>query len=279
MRYVIPVLWHGSGDAVTWEYASGSGNIVAEDDGTPLEDVSAQSVTNNCEYAALLDLQADTLALNDGDPVGTWADQSGNSRDFTQTGAERPTKQTISTYPAVVFDGIDDWMTAGNFADNLPSLEVMVLLKGVGSPAAIAGPQLAKVYVSEDMGTYIGWGVFGGDYISLMQSDGAFITQGVLQDIDWSNFNMLTLEVLSKTSINAYLNGELGNSPITSGTVTDYSNGENVMIGMEGGPGGSGDAGHTNMICRSIMLLAPAPSATNRAALISRLAARYGVTL
>src|SRR5512147_772228 len=54
VRYVIPVLWHGSGDAVTWEYASGSGNIVAESGGDPLGNVTAQAVTNNCEYEALL---------------------------------------------------------------------------------------------------------------------------------------------------------------------------------------------------------------------------------
>lgn len=46
--------------------------------------------------------------LNDGDPVATWSDLSGNSRDNTQaTVSKRPIWKT--TY--VQFDGVDDFMT------------------------------------------------------------------------------------------------------------------------------------------------------------------------
>lgn len=48
------------------------------------------------------------VGLNDGDPVATWSDLSGNSRDNTQaTVSKRPIWKT--TY--VQFDGVDDFMT------------------------------------------------------------------------------------------------------------------------------------------------------------------------
>lgn len=51
------------------------------------------------------------VGLSDGDPVATWADESGNSNDATQgTSGRRPTYQTgeINGLPVVRFDGADD---------------------------------------------------------------------------------------------------------------------------------------------------------------------------
>ncbi len=46
-------------------------------------------------------VKADSLALNDGDPVGTWADQSGNGNDLVQaTAAKKP------TYKANILNGL-----------------------------------------------------------------------------------------------------------------------------------------------------------------------------
>ena len=63
-------------------------------------------------------LKADTLALNDGDPVTTWADQSGSGNDLAQaTASLKPTYQTneINGRPIVQADGSDDEMeTAGS---------------------------------------------------------------------------------------------------------------------------------------------------------------------
>src|SRR3989344_4645836 len=53
-------------------------------------------------------LKTSNLELNDGDPVVTWEDMSGNGYDVTQaTGANQPTYQTsyIGEQPAVLFDG------------------------------------------------------------------------------------------------------------------------------------------------------------------------------
>jgi hypothetical protein len=56
--------------------------------------------------------------LNDGDPVATWADQSGNSRDFSQaTSAARPTYKTniLNGKPVVRSDGVDDYLNTTSF--------------------------------------------------------------------------------------------------------------------------------------------------------------------
>lgn len=57
-------------------------------------------------------LKADAIGgLSNGDPVGTWADQSGNGNDFTQaTGGLQPLWETnqLNGLPIVRFDGIDD---------------------------------------------------------------------------------------------------------------------------------------------------------------------------
>jgi len=52
-------------------------------------------------------------AVNDGDPVGGWADQSGNGNHPTQpTAAKRPKLRLniVNTLPVIRFDGIDDWL-------------------------------------------------------------------------------------------------------------------------------------------------------------------------
>src|SRR5512137_553106 len=54
----------------------------------------------------LLDLEADTLVLSDGDPVSLWADQSGNGYDFTQSDSSaRPSYLSNYTgYPSSRLD-------------------------------------------------------------------------------------------------------------------------------------------------------------------------------
>ncbi len=61
----------------------------------------------------ILWLKADSLVLNDGDPVSTWTDSSGNGNTFTGVTTTRPLYKTgiINSKPAVLFDGTDDFMT------------------------------------------------------------------------------------------------------------------------------------------------------------------------
>jgi hypothetical protein len=58
-------------------------------------------------------LEADSLSLSDGDPVGTWTDQSGTSNNATQaTAGFKPLYKTgiINGKPVVRFDGADDYL-------------------------------------------------------------------------------------------------------------------------------------------------------------------------
>jgi len=57
--------------------------------------------------------KADSLALNNNDPVASWADSSGNSRTLTQsTGSLKPVFKTsaFNGQPAIEFDGVDDYL-------------------------------------------------------------------------------------------------------------------------------------------------------------------------
>jgi hypothetical protein len=55
-------------------------------------------------------LKADSLSLNDTDPVSTWTDSSSNGLNATQTSTKRPLYRTNQKHglPGVVFDGTDD---------------------------------------------------------------------------------------------------------------------------------------------------------------------------
>jgi len=70
-------------------------------------------------------LRADgIIGLSDGDPVGTWADESGSGNDISQA-----TESAKNGKPAVLFDGIDDWLQ-GFFTWTQPQ-DIFVVLKVV----------------------------------------------------------------------------------------------------------------------------------------------------
>ena len=69
--------------------------------------------------------KADSLTLADGDPVSTWNDSSGNSRDATGGGGSaNPTFKTnvINGLPIVRFDGSNDFLTHATFTNSGSSI-------------------------------------------------------------------------------------------------------------------------------------------------------------
>lgn len=283
--YGIPVLWHGSGDTVTWEYNSAVGIIVAESGGAALGNVTAQSVTNNCEYLSLLDLQVDTLALNNSDPVSTWADQSGQGHDFTQTGTARPTYlANYNGYPAVYFpsgppnyDAIYMDGGTGEYADNLLSFAVFHIAEVTDENGDIV---IAKQAPFVDTNAR-GWQA---------SFFGAFPTAAMIIEVDTilvdsyqiaSDINQMSVvcsEMLSRSEGHTYINGQIVNeSNPKVGTVITFSNNSHIYLAANDDAISSGATSEGWI--RTVMLYSPIPNATNRAALETRLGARYGLVV
>lgn len=74
---------------------------------------SRAPIQPNSVSGLLLWLKPESLYLNDGDPISTWPDSSGNYNTASATGSERPTyKTSIVNGKAVArFDGLDDYLT------------------------------------------------------------------------------------------------------------------------------------------------------------------------
>lgn len=81
---------------------------------------------------AALDLEADTLVLNDNDPVETWTDVSGNGRNFTQISApQKPTYKSTAgpgSRPCVRFDG-GDYLTRATSGISPSPITIFSVLK------------------------------------------------------------------------------------------------------------------------------------------------------
>src|SRR5215831_11869900 len=64
---------------------------------------------------------ADLMTASDGAAVGTWPDQSGNGIDATQaTSGNKPIYKVniINGLPALLFDGVDDFLSCGHLLDS-----------------------------------------------------------------------------------------------------------------------------------------------------------------
>lgn len=228
----------------------------------------------------LLDLEADTLVLSNGDPVALWADQSGNGRDFTSTGTARPLKQTLTGYPAVVPDGINDYMLGSNFADNPGSFTVFCVVY-CSNAASLGSPTVTKI---NNTGDGAGWSVYNiAGSIILQQAGGNdFIYQSSNSSVIDDHLHVCALEKISNTELHFYFDGTLddgypGGGTQTGSPVTNFSNSEAVRLWVEGDGGTYNGFGAAPL--SAVRIYAPAPNSTIRAAIEAELATRYGITL
>lgn len=245
------------------------GNLKSEVDNTPVLSM-IQNITNHISAGGLvlpkvasatllLDLEADMLILSDSDPISTWTDQSGSGHHFTQTGSERPTKQTVLGMPVVVPDGIDDWMNGSNFANNLDKFAIFVI-ENVGDGTY---PVISKLAVIFDY-QYNGW---------MMDTAGGFRLQsnpGTLQAtysklIQFPNSSPTTgtrhlfiSEKLDNSTIHVYVDGVLDDAldpaSLTGDPITSFSTSETVKLFVEGGADGPDDFGYGNKPVSAILL-------------------------
>lgn len=277
VNYVVPVLWHGSADVVTWEYNSAVGFIVAESDAMPLGNVTAQSVTNNCEYAGILDLQADALVLGDTNPVSAWTNLGALGGAFTQSGGARPIYHLGGGMPYVEFIEAS-FMPASvginNGMNNLSSFAVFDVTYG----SSVGGVDSHLIGKMHDYSTGQGWSVYDRDVFVIQQNGGAnYMQWGVVQPTLIGQTEIGLVSILKNSNSNVRIrenSTDRTDLQFDGGPVTDFSNNESVMLGRM-------TVGSASWIGRLYFLLIcqPVPSTTNVAALEVRLAARYGITL
>lgn len=231
----------------------------------------------------LLNLQADALALADGDPVSTWANAGSAGGAFTATGAGRPTKQTASGGACLVLDGVGNFMTASapiNAAFNgQTSFTVFTVCKST-VVAPYPGPLLTKINNDGcfDPGS-TGLGL-SPNAIHLLQDS---LNEIVCGNVDTPNpgtalTRVATYEVISLTELHAYQNGVIyaPGQVIFGAGCTDWSNSEPVRIGVEGDSGACDGFGLYPELY-AIMVYAPALSPADRAAMEAALMAKYGI--
>ena len=203
--------------------------------------------------------------------VTTWLDQSGGGHHFTQSGTARPSLQTIGGYPAVVFDGANDWMLGPDFADNLSSWTTFVVVRALPS----LGYNIVISKINNDEET--GWEIVGSanqlyisqdidNSISIQAPGGSPVVRSVM-----------TLEKISTSVLHAYKNGDnVGENLNESGTASNSSNTELVKIAIFDDGSVSG---FSHVELNAILIYSPALSASDRAAKEQELADRYGITL
>lgn len=106
-------------------------------------------------------LRADSLALNDGDAVSTWTDESGNGNNATGSGSTRPLYKTniVNGRPVVRGDGVDDYLTlASNLTIGINTTWFIVgnRISG-GSYRVLIAAQKLGMYSSNDTSNWIGF--------------------------------------------------------------------------------------------------------------------------
>lgn len=173
--------------------------------------------------------------LSDGDPVATWADASGNSRDFSQgTGVNRPTYKTniINGRAIVRFDGTTDYVQGPNFLTGYTEGEIFVLVKiNADPPADVAQSGL--------------W-VFGssGDTTHFPYTDGtvydAFATDTRKTTVDPTPSLSSTFRIYNVSSKSGEWTSRLDGTQI-------YTTGTNT-VGWTTGPRLGADAGATRFL-------------------------------
>lgn len=208
--------------------------------------------------------------------VTTWLDQSGNGNHFTQAGTARPSKQTISGYPTIVFDGADDWLLGPDFADNLSSFTVFAVCRA--NPSSEGTLIVGKVVVSFLHDTYWAMTDVGGNFVIQQDAENGFSVFSTLNPFD-NIFRVFTGELISVSVpvAHVYINGDNSGETLSIvGTVTTFSNTHPVSLArsvpFDGGNFLWGDM-------RAVLIYSPALSAAARAAKEQELADRYGITL
>lgn len=227
-------------------------------------------------------LKADSLSLNDGDPVSTWADQSGNGHHATQgTGSRQPTLQLaeINGLAAVLGDGTDDHLntTYATVVEN--GVLCAIVLKPVALDAEVALGAWNELGTARVQIVTSATGVFtvrihdggnaGLDWIGRETDAGALVAG--TPDIWTFTYDGGT----TASGIKIYKNGvQADTTDANSGTYTVPSGGGDVLVVLAQ----AGGVAAVNAHLAEVTWYNPLPSVAAHNQLGIYLAARYGKT-
>lgn len=208
-------------------------------------------------------LPADRITgLNNGDPVTTWKDESGNGRNATQdTAAKKPTykRGIINGLPVVRFDGVDDVLVTAAF-QTFPSKRGAIFV--VAKTGAIVGDRtvLGATYTVD-----IGW-VLSHDVGALDLYWYDKVASQTLEAVDPTGWDIWEVVRTSDTSLTFLRNG------VQKNTITIANNQpDSVVFNI----GGANSSGTWNSDIAEVILYEGAKSPSERARVRRYLGRKY----
>jgi hypothetical protein len=208
-------------------------------------------------------LAADKIVgLNDGDSVSSWADQSGNGRDFAQASATlKPLYKTsiINGNPVVRFDGSDDYLNCALASGGFSAYAIALVVRPLAAESAEGLFQWASVLSS------------GTPYLLIQRNSTTvrfYNTNAAYQFTTTHATNATRLYILTwnGTTWTLYVDGGSPSSVNTSG----FTAGTTIYLG-------NGYAGYANVDLAEFVLYDAVPPDADRANLTAYLKSKYGI--
>jgi hypothetical protein len=231
--------------------------------------------TDVINLGPMLLLDADTITGNDGDAIGTWSDDSGQSRTFSQSTAGykpllKKAANGINSHNALLFDGTDDVLncsTALSYFVSAGAFTVFTVFNYVAvDPNYDGGTVYRNNAILEDTDSWFGVylirdsTIHGMVYDSLPNSTSESITVGV----DYKfRFRLDTGKIYHKLNANAETSG------VTSGNIGTLTNGLHLAMASYG------TATYANIKISEIIIFNSALSSGNMATVDAYLTAKY----
>lgn len=168
--------------------------------------------------------KADSLVLNDGDPVASWSDSSRNGYTMTETGTDRPTYKTNikNGLPAVLFNATtNQWLSSTMPASN--------------KPLTIAAVAMSATLTTVN-GSLFGSTSDGGMSLGNLSTDWRFLVDGVVQ-IALGGYTLVnsTWYIIALTYDGSGNWAMLNNGVAASGTSNQPFTGGNTYMGRRNG--------------------------------------------
>lgn len=224
--------------------------------------------------------KADSLVLNDGDAVTTWADSSGNGYDLSQsTAGEKPTYKTniLNGKPVVRFDG-GDVLNRNTTVLPLRTHSLFVVFREL-STVTSAGVFIMKPATAEDYNRVdaIAYDTFDNTrYLSVAASapTGYNTTVGSSGASPWGVYS----HVLASTTGTVYQNGSAGSTDSSFSTL-DVNNAGGFLVGGHYFGGAISGTNRLNGDVAEILLYNTNLGSTERLLIERYLGAKYGITV